>query len=579
MRYRLWLALGLILPGLGAGLWWALRAPSQAPDDGPAWFADVTERVGLNFVHDPGPLGKCFMPQIFGSGAALFDFDGDGRLDIYLLTNGSPKSESINRLYKNMPDGSFKDVTDGSGLGIGGHNMGVAICDVNNDGRPDVLVTQYGGVKLFLNQGGGKFQDITQAAGLTNPAWGTSAAFFDYDRDGWLDLVIVNYVDYDPTWVCKDPGGKPDYCTPQAFPNSVTRLFHNRGLAKDAGVRFEDVTVESGLGKYAGPGLGVLCADFDGDGWPDIFVANDGRPNHLWINQKNGIFQEEANERGAATNVMGNPQAGMGVAYGDVNGDGLMDLFVTHLRNETHTLWRQGPRGLFADRTGEAGLLRPLWQGTGFGTVLGDFDLDGHLDLAIVNGHVVRTGAKPAQELGLYWSAYGDRNQLFANDGHGRFTDISPRNPPFCGRWNVARGLASGDFDGDGKLDLLVTAIGAKARLYRNVAPTTGHWLAVRARLPSPRDRAERTKDRDALGAEVIVESGARRWVRLLHAASSYLSSSELCAHFGLGETAQVDRVTVHWPDGSREQFDGTRADRVVELRQGQGRPVERGGP
>jgi hypothetical protein len=522
LHYRLWLALGLILPGLGAGLWWALRAPSQAPDDGPAWFADATERVGLHFVHDPGPLGKYFMPQIFGSGAALFDFDGDGRLDLYLLTNGGPKSDSINRLYKSLPDGSFKDVTDGSGLGIAGHNMGVAIGDVNNDGRPDVLVTQYGGVKLFLNLGGGKFQDITDAAGLANPAWGTSAAFFDYDRDGWLDLVIVNYVDYDPTWVCKDPGGKPDYCTPQAFPYSVSRLFHNRGSAKDEAVRFEDVTVQSGLGKYVGPGLGVLCADFDGDG--------------------------------------------------------LADLFVTHLRNETNTLWRQGPRGLFADRTGEAGLLRPLWQGTGFGTVLGDFDLDGHLDLAIVNGHVVRTGATPAQELGPYWGAYGDRNQLFANDGHGRFTDISPRNPPFCGRWNVARGLAAGDFDGDGKLDLLVTTIGAKARLYRNVAPTTGHWLAVRARLPSPRDRADRTKDRDALGAEVVVEAGARRWVRLIHAASSYLSSSDPCAHFGLGETAQVDRITVLWPDGSREQFDGTRADRMVELRQGQGRPIERGG-
>ncbi len=344
-------------------------------------------------------------------------------------------------------------------------------------------------------------------------------------------------------------------------------------------MRFDDVSVESGVGRIAGPGLGVLCADFDGDGWPDIFVTNDGSPNHLWVNQKDGTFREEAIARGIANDVMGKAGAGMGVAYGDVDGDGLMDVFVTHLRSETHTLWRPGPRGLFMDRTNAAGLSRPLWQGTGFGTVLADFDLDGHLDAAVVNGHVVRTRTTPIAALGPHWGWYADRNQLFANDGKGRFTDVSPRNGAFCDRWNVARGLALGDIDGDGKLDLLVVAIEAPARLYRNIAPTTGHWLTVRTRLPSPRDRADRTMDRDALGAEVVVEAGPRRWVRLVHAANSYLSSSDPRADFGLGDAAVVDRITVLWPDGSCEAFAGTRADRIVDVRQHEGRPVERGGP
>jgi hypothetical protein len=442
--------------------------------------------------------------------------------------------------------------------------MGVAIGDVNNDGLPDVLVTQYCGVKLFLNNGDGTFTDVTRQAGLDNPTWGTSAAFVDYNRDGWLDLVVVNYVDYDPSWHCTGVEGKRDYCAPKTFRGRVTRLFRNCGR-QPTGVRFEDVTEPSGLGRLAGPGLGVVCADFDGDGWPDILIANDGAANHLWINQKNGTFKEEAVERGVAYNGMGQAQAGMGIALGDVDGDGLFDLFVTHLNQETHTLWKQGPRGLFRDITALAGLLTPDWAGTGFGTLLADFDHDGALDLAIVNGRVSARPSVDDWSLGPFWSRYGDRNQLFAGDGKGRFRDISRANAPLCGPFNVARGLVRGDFDGDGFQDFLVTTIGGRARLFRNIAPKRGHWLQVRALDPALK--------RDSYGAEVRVRAGERTWAAWFNPAESYLCSSEPVAHFGLGPADRVDAIDVLWPDGSREKFPGGPADRRIEIRKGGGRP------
>lgn len=542
------------------------NSPADAQPAEEAWFLDETEQKGVHFQHDAGPVpGDYFMPQMIGSGAAVFDFNGDDRLDLYLLQNGGSRG-ACNRLYQQLPDGSFRDVSEGSGLDIAGHNMGVAVGDVNNDGRSDILVTRYENIKLFLNRGNGRFLDITEAADLRNLGWGSAAAFLDFDRDGWLDLIVVNYVEYDPSWPCTSVSGVPDYCAPRTFKGRVARLFRNLGAGREP--RFEDVTLKSGLSRLAGPGLGVLCADFNGDGWPDIFIANDGQANRLWINQQDGTFKEEAIARGVAYNAMGQAEAGMGVAMGDVDGDGLFDLYVTHLTEENNRLWRQGPRGLFQDRTTQIGLVQSCWHGTGFGTVLGDFNLDGALDLAVVNGRVSKAARGANDTLGSHWSRYAERNQLFTNDGAGHFRDISSSNPALCGTANIARGLTYGDLNNDGKLDLLMTTIAGPARLYYNKVSTEGHWLRVSAIDPAHGGR-------HAIGAEVRVRSGKHVWVRWINPATSFLCSNDPRAHFGLGSVESVDEITVLWPDGRQEKFPGGKVDRPITLREGEGEKQE----
>ena len=351
--------------------------------------------------------------------------------------------------------------------------------------------------------------------------WGTSACFLDYDRDGWLDLVVVNYVNYNPSQDCTHTTAG-SITVPRAFAGTAAKLFHNGGAAAGDGAvcPLRGRNREGGTGPIEGNGLGVVGVDLTGDGWPDIFVANDGMANFLWVNQHDGTFREEAVRRGLAFNALGQEQANMGIALGDVDGDGLLDLFVTHLNAEFHTLWRQTAPGLFQDQTGPAGLTTPQWRGTGFGTVFGDFDHDGALDLAIVNGRVQASQEKNTDPaLGPFWSRYAERNQLFVNDGAGHFRDISSANAPFCGAARVSRGLACADIDGDGALDLLVTTIGGPAHLYRNVAPKRGHWLLVRLIDPA--------LGRDAYGARVRVQAGEHCWLGIVSPGQSYLSSCD----------------------------------------------------
>jgi hypothetical protein len=555
---------GLLLVVVAIGAWWGLTRPTASPE-GPGdqpWLADVASEAGMSFVHDAGPLGDYFMPQIMGSGVALIDADGDGLLDVYLLQHGGPAGKT-NQLFRQLAGGRFADVSRGSGLDVAGFFTGAAVADVDNDGRPDLIVTQFGGVRLFLNDGGNRFTDATEGSGLHNPGWGVSSAFVDFDRDGLLDLFVVNYVAFDGATPCYNYVSDRDYCHPRQFPGQPARLFRNLGPGEGRRARFQDVSEASGVGRLAAPGLGVTCADFDGDAWPDIFVANDGADNHLWINQHDGTFKEEALVRGLAVDAMGRQPANMGVGLADVDGDGLFDVFVTHLTDETHTLWLQGPRGLFSDVTAKQGLAPPESRGTGFGAALADLDNDGYPDAAVVNGRIAAGKPLDAGRLGPHYARYAERNQLFANDGAGAFRVRSRHEPAFCGVPGVYRGLAVGDLRNCGALDLVVTEVSGQARLYRNVVPGRGNWLGVRAVDPA--------WNRDAYGAEVVVEAGGRRLWGWVNPGTSYQSSCDPRAHFGLGTVDRIDRVRVRWPDGAEETFAGPPVNAHVTLRKGEG--------
>ena len=563
------------------------------------WFEEVASVARVDFVHCAGPIREeFFFPQIMGSGCALFDFDRDGDLDLYLIDGSpdgaGPRSERDacdrpgNRLFRNDGNATFVDISAGSGLDVAAVGMGVAVGDVNNDGYPDVYVTNYGPDRLFLNQaGGGTFVDITSLAGIDNARWGTSCSFVDYDRDGWLDLFVVNYVDYHPSQRCVEPNGRPDYCNPKLFRGTPSKLYHNesgvragadaanRGDAAPPPVRFRDVSLAAQVALKSGPGLGSVCADFNGDRWPDLFVANDGAPNFLWINRQDGTFREEAVLCGVAYDRLGRPQANMGLALGDVDGDGGFDVLVTHLAGEGSALYKSRGAGIFDEAATAAGLSAPSFPWTGFGTAFLDIDHDGALDAAVVNGRVKRregapfpvflpegTVASPAR----HWAAYAERNQLYLNDGGGRFRELRGAQEPFTRDAAISRGLAVGDIDNDGDCDLVITSTAGPARLFRNTSPKNGHWLLVRAVEPA-------LGGRDALGAIVTLIAGSRKWSRPVNAGGSYLSSSDPRAHFGLGEVNVIDRALVLWPDGSDEAFDGGAVDRFVTLEHGRGHP------
>ena len=531
---------------------------AQAPQ---ALFVEITEEAGLDFRHDPGAEGRFLMPEIMGSGGALFDYDGDGLLDIYLIQAGpDPEAPApdrpTNRLYRQHEGGVFHDATAGSGLGDPGYGMGVAVGDLDNDGDLDVQVTNYGEDALYRNDGPQGFADISAAAGIRGSLWSSSAVFCDYDGDGWLDLFVARYVAFDPERRCTRDDGSPDYCDPAVFPGVSDALYRNRGDGT-----FDDVSLESGLLAEAAPGLGVVCWDFNGDHRPDFFVANDGAANHLWMNRGDGRLVEEGIVQGVAFNEMGHAEAGMGIAFGDSDGDSDLDLFVTNLTSETNTLYGYEGAFGFQDVTARAGLAAGGLRWTGFGAGFFDFDHDGDLDLAVVNGRVQRHPALPGADLGEFWSAYAEPNLLFENDGSGRFTGVEAA---FASRLEISRGLSFGDLDQDGDLDLLLTHTAGPARLFRNESPKKGHWLSVRAFDPAAK--------RDAHGALVTVVAGGNRYRRAVGAGGSYLSASDSRIHFGFPEPG-VERITVRWPDGSRESFPGLEADLAIVLRKGGGEP------
>jgi hypothetical protein len=522
-------------------------------------FVDATESSGIRFQHFNGRNGEFYYPEIIGSGVAVFDYNNDGKLDILVMQGAAlgpgsnakaPQQSCTARLYRNdlvmNPDGTrtlkYTDVTEASGLCSHGYGMGVAIGDYNNDGCADVFITHFGAPnQLFRNNCDGTFTDVTRQAGVAgNGHWGSSATFVDYDRDGLLDLYVANYVDYriEDNRKCYASTSARDYCAPSAYKPVPGVLYHNRGDGT-----FEDVSVKSGITRAYGAGLGVMAVDLDGDGWPDIYVANDGNPNQLWINQKNGTFKNEADLRGCAVNADGVAEAGMGVDIADFDGNGTEDIFLTHLTREKSTLFVNRGTGYFEDRSVETGVAAPSIPFTGFGTVFFDYDNDGWLDIVAVNGavHLIEELKTPQDPYPLQ-----QRKQLFHNLGNGHFEETTASAGAVFQLVEVGRGLAAGDLDNDGSTDLVVSNNNGSLRVILNRMGSAKPWLGLRLLVGK----------RDAYGATVeIRRQGAPTLRRRVRADGSYLSANDPRILVGLGDTAQIQSLTVHWPDGRSEAF------------------------
>jgi hypothetical protein len=542
----------------------------------PPIFKEVAQQAGLQFQHYNGMTGKLYLPEITGSGAALFDFDNDGDLDVFLVQGNvlEPNTKATDTLFPwrgaEPPRGKlfrndlavdkggrrtlvFTDVTQKSGIVATGYGMGAAVGDINNDGLPDLYLSNLRSNQMYLNKGEGKFVDITKESGTADPRWSTSASFFDYDRDGWLDLMIVNYADFSVTNspTCYAATTAKDYCTPRVFRAPGNRLFHNKGN----GV-FENVTVAAGVDKEFGHGLGVVTADFNDDGSIDIYVANDGDHNQLWINQKNGTFVNDALLAGAAVNRNGQAEAGMGVDAGDFDGNGTDDIFVTHLMDETNTLYVNLGQALFEDRTREAGLGMPGRRFTGFGTLFFDYDNDGWLDLLVANGSV-QLLPDLVREKNPF--PLGQPNQLFHNTGKGSFVELVDQAGPELQLLEVSRGAAFGDVDNDGDTDFLITNNNGPVRLFLNEVGNRNHWIGL---------RLVGKTGRDMLGAQVeIVVSENRILRRRVRTDGSYLSANDPRVLVGLGPATQVKAVRVRWPTGAVEEWKDLLIDRYTTLK------------
>ena len=571
--------LGLLLSGL-AGRVSKLASPAFGLPSQVPLFREVAEQVGLKFHHFTGATGEYYMPEIMGAGVALFDYDNDGDLDVYVIqgTTFDPSQDPRrakfppalgwkpgHRLFRNLLSETgklqFVDVTEKAGVGHIGYGMGVAVGDYDNDGFQDLYVTNFGRNVLYHNNGDGTFTDVTAKAGVDDLRWSTSAAWVDYDRDGRLDLFVANYLDFTVKGNkhCYAATGERDYCTPKMYQPVPARLFHNRGDGT-----FEDVTEAAGIGAAVGPGLGIVCADFNGDGWPDIYVANDGAAAHLWINQRNGTFKETSLLSGTAYSVDGLPQAGMGVAAGDFDGDGDEDIFKTNLTNEGANLYVNDGHGNFFDASAEFGLLLPTFPYTGFGTEWFDYDNDGRLDLFIANGAVNRLES-------LRGSPYpfGQPNQLFHNEGdRKKFREMTNVAGPAFAMTEVSRGAAFGDINNDGAVDIVVANNNGPLRLLLNQSRSLNrnHWLLVRLEASH--------RNRFGIGALVEVRQKGRKLLRRAHTDSSYLSANDIRVHFGLGEDPKIEDLVVGWPDGQHEGWDKIQADRIVTIRQGTGRSI-----
>ena len=507
-------------------------------------LADVTGPSGVQFQHNSGAYGGKLLPETLGSGCAFLDYDRDGWQDILLINGtdwpGHKQQRSTLKLYHNNGNGTFTDVTRKAGLDLEMYGMGVAVGDYNNDGWPDLLVTCVGQNRLFRNTGKGTFVDVTEKSGLGGrQAMSTSALWFDFDRDGLLDLFVCNYVKWSPDHdvFCSLDGKHKSYCTPEAYRGETCWLFHNRGDGT-----FEDVTANSGVFDSSSKSLGVAMLDYDHDGWPDLLVANDTQPNKLYRNARNGTFKDVAVEAGIAFSVDGKARAGMGVDAADFDNSGSVGVAITNFDNEMIGLYRRTNNGVFEDVATVAGVGMPSKATLGFGCLFLDADLDGTLDLVAVNGHIDETVRNIRGNIG-----YAQAPQLFLNDGKSHFRDVASQLGESFSRPKVGRGLAYGDFDRDGDLDILITTNAGPAFLYRNDQLAGNR--SIRFALTGSKS------NRDAIGATVRIFHEGGSQSRMVKSGSSYLSQSELPVTFGVGKLDRIERVVIEWPSGRTEEY------------------------
>ena len=530
----------------------ALAAGAVSPEN-KVVFTDVTARAGIHFVHNAGKSGNKYLPETLGSGAAFFDADGDGWMDI-LFINGKDWTphgrHTTAALYRNNHDGTFTDITKGSGLDVEMYGIGVAIADYDNDGREDVYITALDGDRLFHNEGHGKFKDVTAASGIRNASFGTSAAWLDYDRDGKLDLFVANYVQWTPKadlW-CSLDGIVKSYCTPESYKGTSSKLFHNLG-----GGRFQDVTEQAGLGDRSSKSLGVTILDFDNDGWPDIFVSNDTQPNKLYRNNRNGTFTEQAVEAGVAYGEDGVARGAMGVDSADYDRSGRPHLLVGNFSNQMLGLYHNEGNGLFVDEAPRMSVGRDSLLSLTFGLFFFDYDLDGFPDILAANGHIEEQIARVQPKI-----QYREPPLLFRNLGGKKFENVSREVGVDFTKPLVARGAIYGDFDRDGDLDVLLTSNNGPAHLYRNDGGNRNHWISIRT--------IGTKSNRDGIGARVAITSASGKQWNMVRSGSSYASESDRALVFGLGQDPSVNSIEVAWPSGTKQKFSNVAVDQFITI-------------
>jgi len=546
------LLVGLVVAGASPLAW---RAPDAASA---VQFVEATSTAGLKFVHNSGRAGKKFLPETMGSGGAFVDLNGDGWLDV-VLVNGkdwTPKGKrSFSAVYRNNGNGTFTDVTTASGFDVEMYGMGVAAGDYDNDGRDDLYVTTLEGDRLFHNEGNFKFRDVTKASGIVNAHFGTSAAWLDYDRDGKLDVFVANYVQWTAAAdvYCSLDGTNKSYCTPESYKGTPSKLFHNLGAGK-----FEDVTGKAGVGDPTSKSLGIAVLDYDGDGWPDIFVANDTQPNKLYRNNGNGTFTEKGVAAGVAFSEDGVARGAMGADAADYDRSGRPHLLVGNFANQMLALYRNEGNGLFVDEAPSSTVGRASLLSLAFGVFFLDYDLDGQQDIFAVNGHIEEEIARVQPKV-----LYKQIPLMFRNLGKGRFDSVGASLGAAFNVPQVGRGAAYGDYDRDGDLDILLINNQGPARLLRNDGGNKNHWLTIRT--------VGTKANRDGIGAVVRVESASGVQTQTVHSGSSYCSQSDLALTFGLGPDTTVKSIDVVWPSGTKDRVTGVAANQFVRVQESVG--------